>query len=34
VLIKDLGWGMSLKRRIIDELLVEEGKEEWLGFKE
>jgi hypothetical protein len=28
------GLGMSLKRRIIDGLLVEERKEEWLGFKE
>jgi hypothetical protein len=28
------GLGYELKRRIIDGLLVEEGKEEWLGFKE
>jgi hypothetical protein len=34
VLIKDLGWGINLKKWIIGRLLVEEGKEELLELKE
>jgi len=34
MLIKDLGWGINLTKRIIGGLLIGEVKEEWLELKE